>query len=118
MISRHQKYYPVPLPAHNLISPEKAQSEADDFFKRMSKRHSIRDFSNTDIDENVIRTAIRTAARAPSGANQQPWHFVAIKDAEMKQKIRAYTYYGRGITQGREELAGITLRFLNNINLS
>ena len=88
MISRHQKYYPVPLPAQNLVSPEKAQSSADDFFKRMSKRHSIRDFSSTDIDENVIRTAIKTAARAPSGANQQPWHFVAIKDAEMKQRIR------------------------------
>ena len=88
MISRHQKYYPVSLPAHNLVSPEKAQSVANDFFKRMSKRHSIRDFSDTDIDENLIRTAIKTAARAPSGANQQPWHFVAIKDAEMKQRIR------------------------------
>ena len=88
MISRHQKYYPVSLPARNLVSPEKAQSVANDFFKRMSKRHSIRDFSDTDIDENLIRTAIKTAARAPSGANQQPWHFVAIKDAEMKQRIR------------------------------
>ena len=54
----------------------------------MSKRHSIRDFSNAAVDENIIKTAIRTAARAPSGANQQPWHFVAIKDAKMKQKIR------------------------------
>ena len=88
MISRHQKYYPVPLPIHNFISPEQVQSKADSFFEKMSKRHSIRDFSNTDIDENVIRTAIKTAGRAPSGANQQPWHFVAIKDAVMKQKIR------------------------------
>ena len=88
MISRHQKYHPVPLPEHNSVNPEKAQSEADKFFKRMSKRHSIRDFSNTDVDEKVIRTAIRTAARAPSGANQQPWHFVAIKDAEIKKRIR------------------------------
>ncbi len=88
MVSHHQKYHPVPLPAYNSIRPEKAQSEADNFFKRMSKRHSIRDFSNTNIDENVIRTAIKTAARAPSGANQQPWHFVAIKDAKMKHKIR------------------------------
>jgi iodotyrosine deiodinase len=88
MISRHEKYLPVPLPAHNFISPEKAQSEANKFLEKMSKRHSIRDFSDTDINENVIRTVIRTAARAPSGANQQPWHFVAIKDTEMKQKIR------------------------------
>ena len=36
----------------------------------------------------MIRTAIRTAARAPSSANQQPWHFVAIKNAEIKRRIR------------------------------
>ena len=54
----------------------------------MSKRHSIRDFSDVDVDENVIRTAIRTAASAPSGANQQPWHFVATKNAEIKRRIR------------------------------
>ena len=54
----------------------------------MSKRHSFRDFSDVDVDENVIRAAIRTTARASSGANQQPWHFVAIKNAEIKRRIR------------------------------
>ena len=88
MVSRGQDYSPVPLPASNLIHPEQAQSEADTFFGKMSKRHSVRDFSDVYIDEKVIRTVIRTAARAPSGANQQPWHFVAIKDAKMKQRIR------------------------------
>ena len=86
--SRTQNYYPVPLPAHNHIPPEHAQSEADMFFIKMSKRHSVRDFSEDHVDENLIRTVIRTAARSPSGANQQPWHFVAVKDAAIKQKIR------------------------------
>ena len=78
----------MPLPAHHHLAPEKAQAEAERFLEKMSKRHSIRDFSDIDVDENVIRTAIRTAARAPSGANQQPWHFVAIKNADIKQRIR------------------------------
>ena len=86
MVSTHQSYHPVPLPAHHHLSPEKAQAEAESFLEKMSKRHSIRDFS--DVDVNIIRTAIRTAARAPSGANQKPWHFVSIKNAKIKRKIR------------------------------
>ena len=88
MVSPPQSYHPVPLPARHHLPPEKAQAEAESFLEKMSKRHSIRDFSDVDVDENIIRTAIRTAARAPSGANQQPWHFVAIKNAEIKRKIR------------------------------
>ena len=88
MVSPPQSYNPVPLPAHYYLPPEKAQAEAENFLDKMSKRHSIRDFSDVDVEENVIRTAIRTAARAPSGANQQPWHFVAIKNAEIKRRIR------------------------------
>ena len=88
MVSPPQSYHPVPLPAYHHVPSEKAQAEAESFLEKMSKRHSIRDFSNVDVDENIIRTAIRTAARAPSGANQQPWHFVAIKNAEIKRKIR------------------------------
>ena len=82
MVSPPQRYNPVPLPAHYYLPPVKAQAEAENFLGKMSKRHSIRDFSDVDVDENVIRTAIRTATRAPSGANQQPWHFVAIKNAK------------------------------------
>ena len=88
MVSLPQSYNPVPLPAHYYLPPVKAQAEAENFLEKMSKRHSIRDFSDVDVDENVIRAAIRTAARAPSGANQQPWHFVAIKNAEIKRRIR------------------------------
>ena len=88
MISSPENYHPIPLPAHNYLPPEQAQAEAESFFEKMSKRHSVRDFSKDDVEENIIRIAVRTAARAPSGANQQPWHFVAIKNAEMKQRIR------------------------------
>ena len=88
MVSPPQSYHPVPLPAHYHLPPEKAQAEAEYFLEKMSKRHSTRDFSDVDVDENVIRTAIKTAARAPSGANQQPWHFVAIKNAKKNRRYQ------------------------------
>ena len=35
-----------------------------------------------------LQNAIATAATAPSGANQQPWTFVAVSDPETKQRLR------------------------------
>jgi nitroreductase len=37
----------------------------------------------------VIEACIRAAGTAPSGANHQPWFFVAIADAGLKRLIRA-----------------------------
>jgi nitroreductase len=36
----------------------------------------------------VIEDCLRAAGSAPSGANQQPWHFVAVADAAVKREIR------------------------------
>lgn len=36
----------------------------------------------------LVRTAVATAATAPSGANQQPWRFVVVSCPEVKRKIR------------------------------
>jgi len=51
-------------------------------------RRTIRDFSDKPVPRDVIETAIRAAATAPNGANQQPWHFAAISNPEMKRRIR------------------------------
>lgn len=40
------------------------------------------------MDFALIENAIRAAASAPSGANQQPWRFVVIADPEIKKQIR------------------------------
>ena len=36
----------------------------------------------------IIQACIRTAGTAPSGANHQPRHFVAISDPEINHQIR------------------------------
>ena len=89
MTPTHARYEPVALPDQRTLNADEAKERAERFYVKMSKRHSIRDYADKDVDEELIRTAIATAARAPSGANQQPWHFVAIRNADMKQKIRA-----------------------------
>jgi nitroreductase len=58
------------------------------FFKSMSRRRSVRDFSTEAPPRECLELAIRTAASAPSGAHRQPWKFVLIDDPDLKKAIR------------------------------
>lgn len=58
------------------------------FNEHLQKRRSIRDFSNESFDERIIINCIKSAGSAPSGANKQPWHFVVVKNPNLKKKIR------------------------------
>lgn len=55
----------------------------------MATRRTIRDFEQTPVPVEVIETCIAAAGTAPSGANQQPWYFVAVRDPALKKQIRA-----------------------------
>ena len=55
----------------------------------MRRRHSVRDFSDRPVPREVIEACVRAAGTAPSGANHQPWFFVAISDPDIKRRIRA-----------------------------
>ena len=61
---------------------------AEAFYTLIKKRRTVRDFSNRPVAKSLIQTCIRTAGTAPSGANKQPWHFVAVSDASIKRQIR------------------------------
>ena len=54
------------------------------FYNKIKERRSIREFSKDKIDINIIKNAILSAGSAPSGANLQPWHFVVIKNKNVK----------------------------------
>jgi iodotyrosine deiodinase len=86
-------YLPIPLPDRLRMSEELMETVSSNYLNYMRKRHSVRDFSREPISDRVIRNAIAVAASAPSGANQQPWHFVVVKNQEMKAKIRREAEY-------------------------
>jgi nitroreductase len=67
---------------------DEMQARAEDFLALMAARRSVRDFSDRAVPMGVIEAAIRTAGRAPSGANQQPWHFAVITDPARKRRLR------------------------------
>jgi nitroreductase len=70
------------------LQAEEQRNRASSFLKAMTSRRSVRSFSSEPVPFELIETAIRAAATAPSGANQQPWRFVVISNPEIKRKIR------------------------------
>lgn len=54
----------------------------------ITQRRSVRDFDSKPVAWEIIESALKIACSAPSGANQQPWRFVAISDPLIKRQIR------------------------------
>ena len=83
MNKKSQKYiHSINLKQKEMIDISK------DFFNKIKTRRTIRDFSSKDIPEEILENAIQAAGRAPSGANQQPWHFVIVGNKKIKKSIR------------------------------
>lgn len=80
-------YTPIPY-EHHWLTPAEQQAAAEHFLAIMARRRTIRDFAPTPVPFTLIEHAIRAAALAPSGANQQPWTFVVVSDPALKQQIR------------------------------
>lgn len=67
---------------------EQLRDRAAWFRQCLSARRSVREFSDEPVPFGLIEEAIAVAALAPSGANQQPWRFVAVTDPAVKREIR------------------------------
>jgi iodotyrosine deiodinase len=65
-----------------------AEDAARRFYETMRQRRSVRYFSDRPVSRDTIEWCIRAAGTAPSGANKQPWRFVAVSDAGLKHRIR------------------------------
>lgn len=77
----------IPLDFVELGSGEQLK-RADEFFEILSRRRTVREYSDRDVPLELIEKAIATAGTAPSGANMQPWRFVVVRDPAIKSKIR------------------------------
>jgi iodotyrosine deiodinase len=77
----------MPL-AFERLSPAEQLRRARAFYDRMRQRRTVREFSPDPVPFELVELAVRSAATAPSGANQQPWRFVVVSDPEIKREIR------------------------------
>jgi nitroreductase len=70
------------------LTPEESARRAAGFAQHLHQRRTTRHFSPDPVPREWIADAIRAAGTSPSGAHQQPWTFVAISDAALKQRMR------------------------------
>lgn len=97
---------------HVPYAPEGTALEGAERFEGvMRQRRTVREFSDRPVPREVIETIIRAAGSAPSGANKQPWRFVAVSDPAIKKQIREAAeaeereFYGRRVSdEWREDL--------------
>jgi nitroreductase len=88
--------------------------QAAEYLRAMAKRRTVRTFSPDPVPRALIEDCIRAAGTAPSGANHQPWRFVAVSAPEVKAKIREAAeeeerafYGGRAPAEWLEALADL-----------
>ena len=78
----------VPLEGYETLSESEMKARADAVLATLKARRTIREFSDKPVPRELIETCIEAAGTAPSGANHQPWHFVAISSPDIKKRIR------------------------------
>ena len=81
------------------------------FYAEMARRRTVRQFSSRSVPRQLIEQCLLAAGTAPSGANLQPWHFVAVADPTIKRQIREAAeheerefYHGRAPAEWIEAL--------------
>ncbi len=58
-----------------------------DTLDAIKTRRSIRRFKEKEISDHDIKELLAAAMQAPSAGNEQPWHFVVIKERPFLEKI-------------------------------
>lgn len=102
----------VPLPGYRELPAAEMQQRSVAFHRHLARRRTVREFSDRPLPAGVIESCLMAAATAPSGANQQPWHFVVVSDPALKSRIREAAeveerafYAGRAPDEWLEALA-------------
>ena len=102
----------VPLKDYREYAPEEMIERSAAFNAEMQRRRTVRQFSERAVARAVIENCLLTAGSAPSGADLQPWHFVAVADGAVKSRIREAAekeehafYHGRAPQEWLDALA-------------
>ncbi len=101
----------VPLATYREYPPGEMLARAIAFAAEMDRRRTTRHFSDRPVPRAIIEHCLRAAGTAPSGAHQQPWHFVVVSEPDLKRQIREAAeeaereFYATAPTEWLEALA-------------
>ncbi len=58
-----------------------------DPFELFEHQRAVRAFDGRPVDDETIERVLEAATHAPSGSNSQPWRFIVVRDAEVKERL-------------------------------
>lgn len=64
-----------------------------DLLEGLYTRRSVRKFTEEAVSDSDIHVLLKSAMLAPSAKNQQPWHFIVVKEKAMRDKLAAASPY-------------------------
>ncbi|MFO7738049.1 MAG: nitroreductase family protein [Desulfatiglandaceae bacterium] len=77
----------APLTTYKAYPFDVMRKRAKEFYTLMKRRRTVRTFSDRPVPLDILEDCIRTAARAPSSTNIQPWTFVVVSRQEVRERI-------------------------------
>ena len=66
-----------------------------DALKAILSRRSIRRYTDQPVSAEQIERLLRAGMAAPSANNEQPWHFIIIKDRQILEEITRFHPYAQ-----------------------
>lgn len=80
------------------ISPVRpgGRNEQGDVRSFFESRHSVRDFSDRELDETVIASAVELAINSPSVCNRQAWHVRVYREPTDVRRVLSFQNGNRG----------------------
>ncbi len=88
MTNTPRPHEPRLIPFEGYVPDETPEAASRRFYEILDRRRTVRLFSDRPVSRETIENVIRAAGTAPSGANKQPWRFVAVQDPALKSEIR------------------------------
>lgn len=56
-------------------------------YEAIAYRRSIRNYLDKPVEEEKIEKVLEAGRLAPSAANKQEWHFIIVRDKELREKL-------------------------------
>jgi nitroreductase len=85
----------------------------------INKRRSVRSFQPTPVEKEKLELLLRAAMQAPSAGNQQPWEFVVVTNAEIREALSQMSPYSKSLANAPAAIVVLGncnyLRFAENM---
>ncbi len=75
-------------------------------FEAIDTQRALRYIKPDPVPDEMLDRILRSAVRAPSGGNSQPWEFVVVRDPDVKKQIAGYYKRAWDETYGQTQEPG------------